>query len=147
MVHCKGCRASFSSTRGQGPTRALVLLAAALVAIGFLVLALPPIVRFTTFLLSGDVWRGLLAAALISLLVGLALLIIVGSLDRPTPSDPVRELRPTRSRASLWSLAWILVALVPVACILVALVASGALLDIIDWAGDRVSEIRGAQSS
>jgi hypothetical protein len=111
----------------------------------FLFFALPPLISFISFLLSGDIWRGLLAAALISLLVGLALAVLMGLLAEGTEASPGASGRPARSRGLLWSLVWILILVAPVACILVALIASGALVEIINWVGDRISNIRDAQ--
>lgn len=128
-------------------TQPIVLVVALVVVIGFLILAGPPIVRFIDFLLSGDIWRALLGAALICFLLGLALAAVVGFFaERSDDSAAPGAVRQSRPRGALWTLTWILVLVVPAACVLVALVASGVLLDVIDWAGDRIAEIRGAQS-
>jgi hypothetical protein len=113
----------------------------------FLALALPPIVRFAAFLFAGDVWRDLLGVALVSLLAGLALAAVIAAFDRPPRPGESGAKREDRSRGPLWALAGILIGLVPIGCILVALIASGTLSDVVGWVSDRVAEIRGAQSS
>lgn len=143
-----GQRPSARSRRRAGWRHPLAIIIGLAILAGILALALPPIVRFAAFLFAGDVWRALTGVALISLLAGFLLVAVVGGASdrRRSPSD-AGAIKEDRSRAPLWTLVWILLVLVPVACILVALIASGALLDIIEWVGDRISEIRGAQSS
>ena len=117
----------------------------ALVAV-FLFFALPPVIGFLAFLFAGDTWRALTGAALICFLLGLALAAAIGFFERGRPPDASGEAPARRTRGPLWTLVWLLILAAP-ACLLVALVASGTLLDVIDWVGDRVSEIRGAQGS
>lgn len=121
------------------------------VAIGFAfaaviaILIIPPVIRFIVFLMSGDVWRALTGVALISFLVGLALAGVLGFLDRNQSPEALDETRPRRKGWG-WVLVWAFLLATP-ACLVVALVASGVLLDIVNWSRDRIDEIRGAQNS
>jgi hypothetical protein len=113
-------------------------------AIGITVLALPPIIGFVVFLMSGDIWRALCGVALISLFVGLGLAAVIGFFERGKPSEPRGEATP-RGKGRIWMLPWVFLLATP-ACLIVALIASGALVDCVQWSGDRISEIRSAQS-
>jgi hypothetical protein len=145
MTSTGGRRAAWTRRRSDWGHPLTIVVALALAA-GFLVLAAPPIIRFAAFLFAGGVWRDLLGAALVSLFVGLALAVVVGSFDPPASRGAAAAPAADRSRGPLWFLVCILIAIGPAACILVALIASGALVDIIDWVGDRISEVRGVQS-
>jgi hypothetical protein len=109
------------------------------------IFVLPPAIRFIVFLMSGDLWRALTGVALISFLVGLALAGLLGFLERNQSPEALDEARPGR-KGWAWMLVWACLLATPV-CLVVALVASGALLDIVHWSGDRINEIRGAQDS
>lgn len=121
------------------------------IAIGFAfaavitILVLPPVIRFIVFLMSGDVWRALTGVALISLLLGLALAAVLGFLERNHSPEALDEARPRR-KGWAWMLVWACFLATPV-CLVVALVASGVLMDSVHWSGDRIDEIRGAQNS
>ena len=121
------------------------------VAIGFAfaaviaILILPPVIRFIVFLMSGDVWRALTGIALISFLVGLALAAVLGFLERGQSPGALDETRPRRKGWG-WMLVWACLLVAPV-CLVVALVASGVLMDSVHWSRDRIDEIRGAQNS
>lgn len=114
-------------------------------AVGIAILALPPVIRFIVFLMSGDVWRALTGVALISLFIGLALAAVLGFLERGQSPEALDEARPRRKGWG-WMLVWACLLAAPV-CLVVALVASGALMDSIHWSRDRIDEIRGAQNS
>lgn len=114
-------------------------------AAGIAILILPPVIRFTVFLMSGDVWRALTGVALISFLVGLALAAVLGFLERGQSPEALDEARPRRKGWG-WILVWACLLATPV-CLVVALVASGVLMDSVHWSRDRINEIRGAQNS
>lgn len=114
-------------------------------AAGIAILILPPVIRFIVFLMSGDVWRALTGVALISFLVGLALAAVLGFLERGQSPEALDEARPRRKGWG-WMLVWACLLAAPV-CVVVALVASGVLIDSVHWSRDRINEIRGAQNS
>jgi hypothetical protein len=95
--------------------------------------------------MSGDIWRALCGVALISLFVGLGLAAVIGTFERGKPSEHRGEAMPRR-KGRIWTLVWIFLLATP-ACLIVALIASGVLVDCIQWSGDRIGEIREAQSS
>jgi len=114
-------------------------------AIGITILVLPPVIRFIVFLMSGNIWRTLCGVALISLFVGLGLAAVIGFFERGKPSELGGEAT-ARRKGRIWMLVWVFLLATP-ACLIVALVASGALEDCIQWSRDRINEIRGVQSS
>jgi hypothetical protein len=114
-------------------------------ATGIAILILPPVIRFIVFLMSGDLWRALTGVALISFLVGLALAAVLGFLERNQSPGPLDEVRPHRKGWG-WMLVWAFLLAAPV-CVVVALVASGVLMDSVHWSRDRINEIHGAQNS
>jgi hypothetical protein len=130
--------------RSSRPNPVAVVIGSAF-AIGIAILVLPPVIRFVVFLMSGNIWRTLCGVALISLFVGLGLAAVIGFFERGQPSETRGETTPRR-KGRIWMLAWVFLLVTPV-CLIVALVASGALVDCIQWSGDRISEIRDAQSS
>jgi polyferredoxin len=124
----------------------LAIVAGLVFGIVVLVLVLPPVIRFIAFLFSGDSWRALLGAGLLSFIAGLGLGAALGFFEQRRRGGEREESLPRRSRGPLWTLVWILFAFAPV-CVLVALVGSGWLQNTIEWSGDRISEIRSAQDS
>ncbi len=106
----------------------IALGVAVVVAAAAAILILPPVVRFFAFLFNGDVWRAMIGVALLALIAGV---LIAGFLGR---SD-------TRRGGQMRKVGLFLILLSP-ACVLVALVASGWLIDGIDWIDDAVPAIR-----
>jgi hypothetical protein len=130
--------------RPSRPNPVAVVIGSAF-AIGITILVLPPVIRFVVFLMSGNIWRALCGVALISFFVGLGLAVVIGFFQRGKPSEPRGEATPRR-KGRIWVLPWVFLLATP-ACLIVALIASGVLVDCVQWSGDRISEIRGAQSS
>ncbi len=122
---------SREDSRSERPKRSvgpIALVVGFVVVIAFAVFFLPPILRFFAFLFDGDIWRALIAVALLLLLVGV---LVAGLLGRPE----------TPRGARMRQLGMVLILASPL-CIVVSLVGSGWLVDGVRWTRQAVPEIR-----